>query len=111
MGRGFSATELITECLLDEKVEKAFTSSTKSLTPLQLSFIKSEKIKAVFMNHEQALVHAADGYARATGKAGFVLIPADGGFTNAITGIATAQMDSVPLVILLSSLINNKPYM
>ena len=95
----FTATELITECLLDEKVEKAFTASTKSLTPLQLSFIKSEKIKAVFMNHEQALVHAADGYARATGKAGFVLIPADSGFTNAITGIATAQMDSVPLVI------------
>ena len=60
------------------------------------------------MNHEQAIVHATDGYARATGKVGVAIIPGGSGITNAITGIATAQMDSVPQVVIVCNETTNK---
>ncbi|HPE04409.1 MAG TPA: thiamine pyrophosphate-binding protein, partial [Thauera sp.] len=58
-----------------------------------------EKIKHVLVRHEQAAVHAAEGYARASGKTGVVLVTSGPGVTNAVTGIADAYMDSIPLVI------------
>lgn len=93
----FSA--LIAEKLLEEQVEVIFTSPQQVLSPLHYSISKTKQMRTSLMNHEQAIVHAADGYARATGKIGCVIIQGGCGFANAVTGIATAQMDSVPLVI------------
>jgi acetolactate synthase-1/2/3 large subunit len=62
--------------------------------------LHDEKIHLILTRHEQGAVHAADGYARATGKAGVVLVTSGPGATNTVTGIATAYMDSIPLVII-----------
>ncbi|WP_071394928.1 biosynthetic-type acetolactate synthase large subunit [Bacillus tuaregi] len=95
-----NTTDLIQECFMKENVEVIFTSSDPTLSSFSAHLQQEGKIQSVIMQHEQAIVHAADGYARATGKIGVVIIPAGSGITNAITGIATAQMDSVPLVII-----------
>ena len=63
------------------------------------AFYKQDTIKHVLVRHEQAAVHAADGYARATGEVGVALVTSGPGVTNAVTGIATAYMDSIPMVI------------
>jgi acetolactate synthase-1/2/3 large subunit len=60
---------------------------------------QQDKFKHVLVRHEQAATHAADGYARCTGKPGVVLVTSGPGATNAVTGIATAYMDSIPLVV------------
>src|SRR6188472_2107412 len=64
------------------------------------ALFKQEKIRHVLVRHEQAAVHAADGYARATGEVGVALVTSGPGVTNAVTGIATAYMDSIPMVII-----------
>ncbi len=97
----YMAKDLLIESLLEEKVEVIFTSPTQILSSIQTSIEKYATLKSVFMNHEQAIVHAADGYARATGKVGVAIIPGGSGITNAITGMATAQMDSVPQVVIV----------
>ncbi|MBT2730163.1 hypothetical protein J7E63_25235 [Bacillus sp. ISL-75] len=66
----------------------------------ELMLLKDKNVRYVRMQHEQAAVHAADGFARATGKPGVVLLTTASGITNSITGIATAYSDSVPLVII-----------
>jgi acetolactate synthase I/II/III large subunit len=97
----YMATDLLIESLLEEKVEVIFTSPSQILSPIQSSIQKYDTLKSVFMNHEQAIVHATDGYSRATGKVGVAIISGGSGITNAITGIATAEMDSVPQVIIV----------
>lgn len=99
--RMYTAADLLIKSLLKEKVEVIFSSASQALCPIHSSIQKYENLQPVFMNHEQAIVHAADGYARATGKVGVALISAGSGMTNAITGIATAQMDSVPQIIII----------
>jgi acetolactate synthase-1/2/3 large subunit len=64
------------------------------------ALFKAGKVPHVLVRHEQAATHAADGYARATGKPGVVLVTSGPGATNAVTGIATAYMDSIPMVVL-----------
>ncbi|MDF7275829.1 thiamine pyrophosphate-binding protein, partial [Escherichia coli] len=64
------------------------------------AFYKQNKIEHILVRHEQAAVHAADGYARATGKVGVALVTSGPGVTNAVTGIATAYLDSIPMVII-----------
>jgi acetolactate synthase-1/2/3 large subunit len=64
------------------------------------AFYKQDTIQHVLVRHEQAAVHAADGYARATGNVGVALVTSGPGVTNAVTGIATAYMDSIPMVII-----------
>ena len=64
------------------------------------AFYKQDTIQHVLVRHEQAAVHAADGYARATGEVGVALVTSGPGVTNAVTGIATAYMDSIPMVII-----------
>ena len=61
---------------------------------------KQDKFEHILVRHEQAAVHAADGYARATGKVGVALVTSGPGVTNAVTGIATAYTDSIPMVII-----------
>jgi acetolactate synthase-1/2/3 large subunit len=64
------------------------------------AFYKQDTIQHILVRHEQAAVHAADGYARATGDVGVALVTSGPGVTNAVTGIATAYMDSIPMVII-----------
>ncbi len=104
----YMATDLLVESLLEEKVEVIFTSLSQILSPIQSSIQKYDTLKSVFMNHEQAIVHATDGYSRATGKVGVAIVPGGSGITNAITGIATAEMDSVPQVVIVCNETTNR---
>ncbi|MBL4888826.1 MAG: acetolactate synthase large subunit, partial [Candidatus Lindowbacteria bacterium] len=90
---------MIIKCLEDQGVEYVFGLSGGAAIPIFDALVDS-KIKLVLVRHEQGATHIADGYARATGKPGVVLVTSGPGATNTITGIMTAQMDSVPMFIL-----------
>ena len=94
-----TGAQIIVECLKREGVELLFNYPGGAVLPL-FDELQSARFKQVLVRHEQAAVHAADGYARATGKAGVVLVTSGPGATNTVTGIATAFMDSIPIVIM-----------
>lgn len=95
-----SGAEMIVQSLIDQGVKHIFGYPGGSVLDIYDALHEKSEIDHVLVRHEQAAVHMADGYARATGKVGVVLVTSGPGATNAITGIATAYMDSVPLVIL-----------
>lgn len=92
--------EILIKCLEKEGVEYIFGYSGGAAMPIFDAIYDSSKIKLILTRHEQGATHMADGYARATGKPGVVLVTSGPGATNTITGIITAQMDSVPIIIL-----------
>jgi acetolactate synthase-1/2/3 large subunit len=94
-----SGAEITVRCLQEEGVEFIFGYPGGAVLPLYDELFKQEKVKHILVRHEQAAVHGADAYARATGKVGAVLVTSGPGVTNAVTGIATAHMDSIPMVI------------
>ncbi len=91
---------MVVRALEDEGVEHIFGYPGGSVLDIYDAIFENSKIEHVLVRHEQAAVHMADGYARSTGKVGAVLVTSGPGATNCITGIATAYMDSIPLVIL-----------
>lgn len=94
-----SGSDIIVECLLEQGADTIFGYPGGAVLNIYDSLYKySDKIKHVITCHEQGACHAADGYARSTGKTGVVLATSGPGATNLVTGIATAYMDSVPLV-------------
>ncbi len=95
-----SGAEMVVRALEDEGVEHIFGYPGGSVLDIYDAIFENSKIEHVLVRHEQAAVHMADGYARSTGKVGAVLVTSGPGATNCITGIATAYMDSIPLVIL-----------
>jgi len=95
-----SGGEMIARALEDEGVEYIFGYPGGAVLHIYDALFKDCKVPHILVRHEQAATHAADGYARATGKPGVVLVTSGPGATNAITGIATAYMDSIPLVVL-----------
>jgi acetolactate synthase-1/2/3 large subunit len=95
-----SGGEMIARALEDEGVEYIFGYPGGTVLHIYDALFKDCKVPHILVRHEQAATHAADGYARATGKPGVVLVTSGPGATNAITGIATAYMDSIPLVVL-----------
>ena len=95
-----SGGEMVARVLEDEGVEFIFGYPGGTVLHIYDALFKDCKVPHVLVRHEQAATHAADGYARATGKPGVVLVTSGPGATNAITGIATAYMDSIPLVVL-----------
>lgn len=95
-----SGAEMVVQSLKDEGVEYVFGYPGGSVLDIYDAIHTLDNINHVLVRHEQAAVHMADGYARSTGKVGCVLVTSGPGATNAITGIATAYADSVPLVIL-----------
>ncbi|QLB21537.1 acetolactate synthase, large subunit, biosynthetic type [Vespertiliibacter pulmonis] len=95
----FSGAEMIVQSLRDEGVEYVFGYPGGSVLDIYDAIHTLGGIKHVLVRHEQGAVHMADGYARATGKVGCVLVTSGPGATNAITGIATAYSDSIPLVV------------
>ena len=94
-----SGGEMVVQALEDEGVEFIFGYPGGSVLHIYDALFKHSKIPHILVRHEQAATHAADGYARATGKPGVVLVTSGPGATNAITGIATAYMDSIPMVV------------
>ncbi len=95
-----SGAEIIIRSLIEEQVECIFGYPGGAVLPLYDEIYKQDKIMHVLVRHEQAATHAADGYARTTGKPGVVLVTSGPGLTNAVTGIATAYMDSIPMIVL-----------
>jgi len=99
-----TGSKIIIESLIKEGVEVIFGYPGGAVLNIYDElFNYRDKIKHVLVRHEQGAAHAADGYARASGKAGVVLVTSGPGATNTITGIATAYMDSIPMVILTGS--------
>lgn len=94
-----TGAEVLIKCLENQGVEYIFGLSGGSVIPIFDALVGS-KIKLILVRHEQAATHMADGYARATGKPGVVCVTSGPGATNALTGIMTAQMDSVPIIVL-----------
>ena len=94
-----TGAEIFVRSLADEGVEYVFGYPGGATLHIYDALYKQEKIKHILTRHEQGATHAADGYARSTGKTGVVLVTSGPGATNAVTGIATAYMDSSPLVV------------
>ncbi|MBS0599709.1 MAG: biosynthetic-type acetolactate synthase large subunit, partial [Proteobacteria bacterium] len=95
-----TGAEIVVRCLKEEGVEYLFGYPGGSVLHIYDALHGQDDVKHVLVRHEQAAAHAADGYSRASGKPGVVLVTSGPGLTNAVTGIATAYMDSVPMVIL-----------
>ena len=95
-----TGAEAVITALVENGVEVIFGYPGGAVLPLYDALFKNKKIKHVLVRHEQAAVHAAEGYARSTGKVGCVLVTSGPGATNAITGLTDALMDSVPMVCL-----------
>jgi acetolactate synthase-1/2/3 large subunit len=94
-----TGSQIIVECLKKEGVEILFNYPGGVVLPL-FDELQNAPFHQILVRHEQAAVHAADGYARATGKVGVAVVTSGPGATNTVTGIATAFMDSIPLIIL-----------
>ena len=95
-----SGAEIVVQALKDEGVEHVFGYPGGAVLHIYDAIFQQEDVKHVLVRHEQGATHAADGYARATGKVGVALVTSGPGATNAVTGIATAYMDSIPMVVL-----------
>ncbi|WP_050637442.1 biosynthetic-type acetolactate synthase large subunit [Candidatus Stoquefichus sp. SB1] len=97
-------SDIVVECLLEQGVETVFGYPGGTILEIYDSLYKyQDKINHVLTSHEQGASHAADGYARATGKVGVCMATSGPGATNLVTGIATAQMDSIPLVAITAN--------
>ena len=95
-----SGAEIVVQFLQDEGVEFVFGYPGGAVLHIYDAIFQQDAVRHILVRHEQGGVHAADGYARATGKPGVALVTSGPGATNAVTGIATAYMDSIPLVVL-----------
>ncbi|WP_119153457.1 acetolactate synthase 3 catalytic subunit [Caldimonas tepidiphila] len=95
-----NGSEILVRCLQAENVKYIWGYPGGSVLYVYDALYKQDTIQHVLVRHEQAAVHAADGYARATGEVGVALVTSGPGVTNAVTGIATAYMDSIPMVII-----------
>lgn len=109
-----TGSEIIIQALKDQGVDVMFGLPGGVLLPLYDALFKQNGLRHILVKHEQAAVHAAEGYARSTGKVGTVLVTSGPGATNTVTGLVDAMMDSVPLVCLTgqvpSSLIGNDAF-
>lgn len=95
-----SGAQIVVQCLKDEGVEYVFGYPGGAVLHIYDAIFKQNDVQHILVRHEQGATHAADGYARATGKPGVALVTSGPGATNAVTGIATAYMDSIPMIVL-----------
>jgi len=100
VGEKLRGAEILLKALADEGVEYVFGYPGGAVLHIYDAIFKQDTVKHILVRHEQGATHAADGYARATGKPGVVLVTSGPGATNCVTGIATAHMDSIPMVVL-----------
>jgi acetolactate synthase I/II/III large subunit len=99
-GLELSGAEIVVRCLQEEGVEYVFGYPGGAVLFIYDELFKQDKVRHVLVRHEQGAVHAADGYSRSSNKIGVCLVTSGPGVTNAVTGIATAYMDSIPMVVL-----------
>jgi acetolactate synthase I/II/III large subunit len=95
-----TGAEIVVQSLIEEGVEHLFGYPGGAVLHIYDAIHRQDELQHILVRHEQAATHAADGYARSTGKPGVVLVTSGPGATNAVTGIATAYMDSIPMVVL-----------
>ena len=95
-----TGAEIVVRCLQEEGVEFVFGYPGGAVLFIYDELFKQDKVKHVLVRHEQGAVHAADGYSRSSRKVGVALVTSGPGVTNAVTGIATAYMDSIPMVVI-----------
>ncbi len=95
-----TGAEIVIRCLQEEGVEYVFGYPGGAVLNIYDEFFKQDKVKHVLVRHEQGAAHAADGYSRSSQKVGVCLVTSGPGVTNAVTGIATAYMDSIPMVVI-----------
>jgi acetolactate synthase-1/2/3 large subunit len=100
MPRELSGAEILVQALTDLGVEYVFGYPGGAVLPIYDALFRQSRIKHVLVRHEQAATHAAEGYARSTGKPGVVLVTSGPGATNAVTGITDALLDSIPMVVI-----------
>ena len=95
-----SGAEILIDCLIEQGVDTVFGYPGGAVLPIYDALFQQKKIKHVLVRHEAGAAHAAEGYARSTGKPGVVLVTSGPGATNAVTGIADAFLDSIPMIVL-----------
>jgi acetolactate synthase-1/2/3 large subunit len=95
-----TGAEIVVRCLQEEGVEHLFGYPGGAVLYIYDALFQQESVKHILVRHEQAAVHAADAYARSTEKVGVCLVTSGPGVTNAVTGVATAYMDSIPMVVI-----------
>ena len=95
-----TGAEILVRCLRDEGVKYIFGYPGGAALHIYDALYRQDDVRHILVRHEQGASHAADGYARVTGKPGVVLVTSGPGLTNAVTGIATAHMDSIPMVVI-----------
>jgi acetolactate synthase I/II/III large subunit len=100
MSKEMTGAEMVIEALADQGVEHVFGYPGGAVLPIYDALFHQEKVRHILVRHEQGAVHAAEGYARSTGKVGSVLVTSGPGATNAVTGLTDALMDSIPVVCL-----------
>src|SRR5499433_3528519 len=98
MAREMTGAAMVIQALADQGVQHLFGYPGGAVLPIYDALFKQEKVRHILVRHEQGAVHAAEGYARSTGKVGCVLVTSGPGATNAVTGLTDALMDSIPLV-------------
>ncbi len=100
MSLELTGSEILVRCLAEEGVEHVFGYPGGAVLYIYDAIYKQDKFKHILVRHEQAAVHAADAYARSSGKVGVAIVTSGPGVTNAVTGLATAYMDSIPIVVI-----------
>ena len=100
MTRQMTGAKMVVQALKDQGVDTVFGYPGGAVLPIYDEVFQQNEIRHILVRHEQGAVHAAEGYARATGKPGVVLVTSGPGATNAVTGLTDALMDSIPLVVL-----------
>jgi len=102
-----SGAEMVVRSLCDEGVKYIYGYPGGALLHIYDAIFRQDDVEHILVRHEQAAAHMADGYARATGKPGVVLVTSGPGATNTVTGIATAYMDSIPMVVISGQVVSN----
>src|ERR671922_1776059 len=100
MTKEMTGAEMVIQALADQGVEHVFGYPGGAVLPIYDALFQQQKVQHILVRHEQGAVHAAEGYARSTGKPGCVLVTSGPGATNAVTGLTDALMDSTPLVVI-----------
>ena len=95
-----TGAEMVIQALADQGVQHLFGYPGGAVLPIYDAIFQQDKVRHILVRHEQGAVHAAEGYARSTGKVGCVLVTSGPGATNAVTGLCDALMDSIPVVCL-----------
>ena len=95
-----TGAKMVTESLHEEGVDVVFGYPGGAIMNVYDEIYKQDNFQHILTRHEQAAIHAAEGYAKSTGKVGVAIVTSGPGFTNAVTGLADAYMDSIPLVVI-----------